>query len=219
MKRLSDLGAAAVSVASRVRGERIIHAKGGGFHATVTVLPAAGWLGVPLAGGAPERRALLRLSRAIGLPDALPDVLGFALRVFDADGEGGVQDLLLSSSGSRPVLRHALAPGRDPVQASYSSLTPFTVGEKRLLVAAFPRSAGVGGRVEGGRFELATAPVKGEWTTFAEVEVGEPLSADESEDISFDVANDAGGFAADPVLRRLRAISYPAARAPEGRAR
>lgn len=215
MKKLSDLGAVVVGSASRLRGERVIHAKGTGYEARIRVLPAAGWLGVPLGSQQQERRGLLRLSRAIGLPYAIPDVLGFALRICDADGAGGVQDLLLASSGSRPLLRHALAPKRDPLTSSYSSLTPFEVGPRRLLVAAFPRNTGVGHGIEGSRFELATAPVRGPWTAFAEVQVGAQLSAEESAHIGFDVAHDAGGFRADPVLRRLRAVSYPAARSTE----
>lgn len=213
MKSLADLGAAAVGVASRVRGERVIHAKGHAFAATVRVLPAAGWLGVPLAGGATERRAVVRLSRAVGLPDAVPDVLGFAVRIYDADGAGGIQDLLLASSGSLPVLRHALAPRRDPLTTTYTSITPLDVCGRRLLVAAWPRNAQ--GRPEGSWFDLATAPVRGDWTTFAELHVGEPLTETESDAIGFDVAHEAGGFRVDPVLRRLRALAYPAAREPE----
>jgi hypothetical protein len=215
MKNLSDLGATVIGVASRVRGERIIHAKGQAFSATLHVLPAAGWLGIPLADGPAERSAVLRLSRAIGLPDSLPDVLGFALRVHDADGAGGVQDLLLSSSASPAVARHALVPKRDPLTATYSSLTPFSVGDARLLVGAFPRHAGPTGRAEGAWFSLATAPVRGSWTTFAELQVGEQLTEEASTAISFDVAHAAGGFVADPVLRRLRAVSYPVSREPE----
>jgi hypothetical protein len=215
MKNLADLGAAAVGVASRVRGERAIHAKGRGYTATLRVLPTAGWLGVPLSDGPDERRAELRLSRAIGLPDAVPDVLGFALRIHDADGQGGVQDLLLASSGRRPVLRHALAPRRDPLHTPYTSITPFEVGGRRLVVAAFPRSSGPTGRLDGAWFDLATAPVSGDWTTFGELHVGMPLSDAAGDEIGFDVANDAGGFRADPVFRRLRAVAYPAARAPE----
>lgn len=215
MRTLADLGAAAVGVASRVRGERVIHAKGHAYDATVTVLPAAGWIGVALAGGPQERRAVLRLSRAIGLPDAVPDVLGFALRIYDADSAGGLQDLLLASSGSRPVLRHTLAPRRDPMATAYTSITPLQVRSQRVLVGAFPRNTRPGGRAPGSWFDLATAPVRGAWTTFAEVHIGDPLTEKQSEAIAFDVAHEAGGFRADPVLRRLRALAYPAARAPE----
>lgn len=213
MKSLAGVGAAVVGVASRVRGERVIHAKGAAFSATLKVLPAAGWIGVPLASGPSERRAVLRLSRAVGLPDAVPDVLGFAVRVFDADGAGGVQDLLLASSGTLPVLRHALTPRRDPLSTAYTSITPLDVCGQRLLVGALPRNTR--GRAEGSWFDLATAPLRGDWTTFAELHIGAPLTEEESDAIGFDVAHDAGGFRADPVLRRLRALSYPAARAPE----
>lgn len=215
MRTLADLGAAVVGVASRVRGERVIHAKGLAYDATVTVLPAAGWIGVPLAGVPRERSAVLRLSRAIGLPDAVPDVLGFALRIYDADAAGGTQDLLLASSGSRAVLRHVLAPRRDAMATAYTSITPLEVGGQRLLVGAFPRNARPGGRAQGSWFDLATAPVWGDWTTFAEVHIGMPLDEERSDSIGFDVAHDAGGFRSDPVLLRLRALAYPAARAAE----
>jgi hypothetical protein len=213
VKNLVDLSAAAVGVASRIRGERVIHAKGRAYAATVRVLPAAGWLAIPLASAPTELTAQLRLSRAVGLPDALPDVLGFALRIEDADGQGGIQDLLLASSAAAPMARHLLTPARDPLRTSYSSITPSQVGEARLLVGAFPRN--VRERPEGSWFDLATAPVRGGWTTFAEVQVGEQLSSDASTALSFDVAHDAGGFRADRVFRRLRAIAYPVARAPE----
>lgn len=215
MRSLADLGAAAVGAASRLRGERVIHAKGRAYEANLTVLPAAGWIGSPLADGPRERRAALRLSRAVGLPDAVPDVLGFALRIYDADQDGGVQDLLLASSGGRPVLRHALAPRRDPLAATYTSIAPLSVAGQRLIVGAFPRNSRPGGRAQGAWFDLATAPVRGDWSTFAELHIGSPLSQDDSDAIAFDVAHESGGFRADPVLRRLRALSYPAARAAE----
>jgi hypothetical protein len=66
---------------------------------------------VPALSGGGEIDSLLRLSRAIGLPTALPDILGFALRLHDLHGPGCPQDLLLASSPAPPM--HAmLAPAR-----------------------------------------------------------------------------------------------------------
>jgi hypothetical protein len=45
---------------------------------------------------------LVRFSRGAGLPDALPDVLGIAIRIPDADGAGHPQDLMLSTGGGSP---------------------------------------------------------------------------------------------------------------------
>jgi hypothetical protein len=209
----AQLGARVIGAASKLRGERVLHPKGQAFGATVTVLPAAGWLGVALAAGPAERSAVVRLSRAVGLPDRLPDVLGLAVRIFDADGHGGVQDLMLASSGRRAGLRHLLAPRRDPLRATYTSITPCTVNGRRLLVGAFPRNVGPTGRVSGSWFDLATAPVRGDWSTFAELRLGDQLT--EAESIGFDVRNNAGGFGVDPVLRKLRAAAYPAARSAD----
>jgi hypothetical protein len=122
--------------ASAVRGERVIHDKGEAFAATLEILDGADRLDVPLVQGPRHRDVVVRFSRGAGLPDASPDVLGLTVRVPDADGAGGVQDLLLSTSRRPPLFRHLPWPARDLLRSTYSSLTMFEIGESRLLVGA-----------------------------------------------------------------------------------
>ena len=157
-----------VHAASAVRGERIIHAKGTAFAGELTLLPAADALGVPLGRGSRTRPVLVRFSRGAGLPDALPDVLGIAVRIPNADGAGHPQDLMLSTGGGSPLLRRMLVPRRDYRGSTYTSLISYEVGGRDLLVAALPDS---------GMFLLATASGTSAWEPFARLAVGEPLPA------------------------------------------
>jgi len=195
-----------VRLASAVRGERIIHAKGQARAGRLTLLPAARELDVPLVTGARERPVLVRFSRGAGLPDLLPDVLGLAIRIPDADGTGGVQDLMLSTGAAGPVSRRLLVPRRDYLHATYTSLISYEVGGRDLIVAALPA---------GGGFTLATAAGTQPWTPWAQLDVGERLSADRARELRFEITHDAGGFRIGGAWRAARAGAYDAARSVE----
>jgi hypothetical protein len=81
-----------------------------------------------------DEQVSLRVSRGGGLPSWLPDVHGLAVR--HADG-----DLLLSGTGTAPLLRHVLAPRRRPGRATYGSLLPFRGPRGPVLLAAIPLGA------------------------------------------------------------------------------
>lgn len=206
-----------VHVASAIRGERVIHAKGHAFAATLELLDGAEELAVPLVRGPKERDAVVRFSRGAGLPDVLPDVLGLAVKVPDADSEGGVQDLLLSTSGRPLLVRHLPWPSRDLLRSTYSSLTSFDIGPHRRLVGACgahgTHAAHGPAEVPGGQMLLATASGRGPWEPFARLTLLEPLPGER--DLEFSPANDAGGFVAVGPFAEARAASYPAARAAE----
>jgi hypothetical protein len=76
---------------------------------------------------------LLRFSRSVGLPTALPDVLGLAVRV--PLQEGGHADLLLASTGAGRWGRFLLRLTRRRA-TFYSSLIPYQAPTAPLLVAA-----------------------------------------------------------------------------------
>jgi len=195
-----------VQAASVVRGERIIHAKGQAYDGKLTLLPAAAALPVPLVRGARTRPVLVRLSRGVGLPGALPDVLGIAVRIPDADGAGHPQDLMLATGGGSPLLRRLLVPRRDHRTATYTSLISYDVGGRDLVVAALP---------EAGGFLLATAEGSGAWTPFARLSVGDPLPDAQGRSLAFSIRNDAGGFRVGGAWRAVRDGAYDAARSVE----
>jgi hypothetical protein len=196
----------AIRGASLVRGERVIHAKGEAFTGELTLLPDAPALNVPLVRGPRTRPVLVRFSRGAGLPDPLPDVLGIAVRIPDADGAGHPQDLMLSTGGGSPLLRRMLVPRRDYRTATYTSLISYDVGGRDLVIGALPRT---------GAFLLATAEGSGAWTAFARLTVGEKLPEQQARSLAFSVANDAGGLRIGGAWRAARDGAYDAARSVE----
>jgi len=94
------------------RGGEGVHHRGVVLAGTLQLQRQTGQLRAPLLDRPGPYRILARLSWAVGPFDLLPDVAGLGLRVLDADGAGGVQDLLVDSSRPPPRDR-VLVPRRD----------------------------------------------------------------------------------------------------------
>jgi hypothetical protein len=209
----AELSAAVVRAASRVRGERVLHAKGRTFTAEVTLLGAD--LGVPLLDTPATHAAVLRLSRGAGFPDALPDALGLALRLLDAHGPGRHQDLLLTTGASSPVVRHAIVLRRDLLQSTYTSLVPYRLGERSALLGALPASDRHETRLsalqpDDLRFRLAVGGSRGPWT-----EIGEVRATgvhDDGRHVRFSPFTTGGGIRPGTSLQELRRYAYDASR-------
>ncbi len=125
---------------ARLRGDRPLHPTGAAFEAELIVdhpaLPGVALLETP-----GRRPAYVRFSRGFGLPEPLPEILSLAVKVPDAYGPGRDQDLLMTATGEAPVLRHAFAAGRSHLRRTYSTVFPFSVGGRRLVIGAVPRPA------------------------------------------------------------------------------
>jgi hypothetical protein len=94
--------------------------------------------GVPLFQAGATHLALLRFSRGAGLPEPLPDALGVAIKLPDAHGPGVDQDLLLTSSTDRPLLRRLLFPARSFVRGAFSTALPYDLGSERVVLLLVP---------------------------------------------------------------------------------
>jgi hypothetical protein len=151
---------------------------------------------------------VVRLSRSIGLPGPLPDVLGLAIRVpLGPDRHG---DLLFSTTGCGPVGRFVLRPARDPA-SRYSTLLPYRAPSGPLLLAA-AGSTGPAGEL---RFDLQVASPRGPWQRFGTVIVSPEPASDEY--VAFDpMTNTIPGLEPYEWVRQLRARSYRAARHSRG---
>lgn len=221
---LTDAAAAALASAferlSRARGKRIFHPFGAGFAATLEPVgaPSLPFLREPVG-------AKVRLSRALGLPEWLPDPCGLALRVPDAYGASRHQDLLLVSSALAPVGRHLPLPSRHFLDRPYSSLLPYRLrGELLLLGARRAEAAGQSPKLADLRrrqagaldFELLVASLAGEWRPVARLALGERLPPGETERLGFDPTNTGGGLELAGLVNRLRGPSYRGSQ--EGRA-
>jgi hypothetical protein len=147
-----------------------------------------------------EHAAIVRLSRGVGLPRPLPDVLGLAVRLVDAHGPSRHQDFLLVTSLDAPVLHHLILPGPlGPYGQSYSSVLPYRVGERLRLVGALPRRPD---------FDLATAPLAGRWTPFGRLRLGERLSQAAAEALRFNPWHTGGGIRPAGPLQAIRGPAY-----------
>jgi hypothetical protein len=200
-----------------VRRPRPIHARGRMLEGTLT------WLGNPVESGidwiddpGPEPLPVRgRLSRSVGLPAPLPDVLGLALRV---EAEGRPADLELASTGFGVPGRFVLVPHRSPSSARYGTLMPYRSSLGPVLLCARPEkgpSLPAGGAaldealsVQPWRLRLYFAHGAGKWHPFAELSLHliDPQPADE---LRFDaVRRVLPGAGTYEWVRALRQPSY-----------
>ena len=225
--RIGDAATAATfAVLSAVRGRRLFHPAGAAFSGRLDVQPGPGF-GVPLLDEPRSFEAIARFSRGAGTPEPLPDVLGLAVRVLHAHGQGLHQDLLMVTSDRRPLGRHLLLPAAGFLSRSYSSVLPYSVGAVgRFCFGADPLEvpAASGSRhalgaltaaVEQGglplRLTLAALPA-GAWQPWATLTLTEALPPDVSEQLRFNVMdNTGGGIRPEGLLQHWRGTAYRAA--------
>ena len=156
-----------------------------------------------------DERVQVRLSRSVGLPTRLPDILGLAIRVQVAGERVG--DLLLATTGTGSIGRFLLRPARAPYGAAYTTLMPYRTVSGPLLLAAFPVTASPP------VFQLAWARGTGPWNAFATLEVSGEPSGDEG--LPFDpVCNTVPGLWTYDWTARLREPSYAASQRVRGAA-
>lgn len=139
-----------------------------------------------------------RMSRSIGLPAWLPDVIGLALRVEVAtgrDGERRPADLELASTGSGVPSRFMLLPHRRPSRARLTTLLPYRSERGPVLIGArtiSPQDLPADRRsiarilsLEPWRLRLYHARPTGRWHAFADVEL-RPADDQVDERLRFD---------------------------------
>jgi hypothetical protein len=153
--------------------------------------------------------AVARVSRSVGLPPPLPDVLGVAVR-WQRDGRP--HDLLLSTTGLGRLTRFLLVPRRHPLSGPHGTLMPFLDAEGRaVLLAAVPMPD----TPEDGSIDLVlvTARPGGPWQRCGRLVC--PARPDDRDDpgLRFDPVLHAPGTLGVPAwAARLRRPSYRAAR-------
>lgn len=184
---------------SRLRGARFLHPVGVAYTATLTVpRPQRDYTGVPLLERHGDYPAIVRFSRATGVPEPLPDVLGLAVSVTDLYGRGRHQDFLLATSANAPLLQHLLVPAPGGFFGQlFSSLLLYRIGPKIRVVGA--ESASEPERYRRGAlpqlvdtaergdlvFRLTLGTLAGRHEPVAKLVVGERLSDELAERIAF----------------------------------
>lgn len=216
---------------SALRRARVFHPDGVAFEATFQPLPgaAAEGPGAPLLATAEPRAALVRASRGVGLPRALPDVLGLAIRVPDAGGPGADQDLLLVTSGGPPLARHLPLPSPSFFSLPYSSLLAVRAGGRVRIAGALPEPPAGGDRdgIDGlvraaglgqASFRIGLAPLLGSLCPVARLTLGARLPERAERALRFDPWSAGGGIVPVGPLMGVRLPAYRGSRRgwPEG---
>lgn len=190
-------------VAGRRTRRRPLHARG-------IVLPASLRIGDdPDAPGAVEAfsgPAVVRLSRATGLPRPWPDVHGLAVR-WERDGRA--ESLLLSGTGTGTVSRFVLAPRRRVVDGPFTTLMPFRAPGGPVVLGARPTA-----RPDGGLdVLLLSSRLRGPWYRWGALRVDAPGAAAADDVVRFDPVLDCpSGLATYRWAAALRLPAYRHAR-------
>jgi hypothetical protein len=218
--------AAGFSLLAGLRRRRSLHPTGTGCHAWFRV--DDGRPAVPLFRSGAAQPALLRFSRGAGLPERLPDALGVAVKLPDAYGSGADQDLLVTSSIDRPLLRRLLFPATSFVRGAFSTALPYRLGDQRVVLllvpvlpdgrlrdGASPRRRGALAELDaaiaaGLQFQLRTAGSLGPSQPLATLTTGPPLSTEETEELRFNPWTTGPGIRPIGWLNLLRDTAYRA---------
>jgi hypothetical protein len=204
---VAGLGAAGLFGAlSALRGRRVFHPTGSASDATLVV--HGGSRGAPLLDRPGRHRCVVRLSRGVGLPSALPDILGVAVRILDAHGPGLDQDLLLATAGTGPTGRWVLQARRAPDGAHYSSVLPYRIGDALGVLGARSLPDGA----SGARFALEVASPLGPWQEVGLLQVG-PRRDEGSAALRFDPSSAGPGLRPVGVLQAVRRWAYAGSQA------
>jgi hypothetical protein len=200
------LGAAARTVALVRPAEKPLHPRGevlvGRLRRLGSVSPTGvAWLDTPSADPDGEE-VLVRRSRAVGLPGALPDVHGMAIRVPLPDQVPPYGDVLLASTGFGLLSRFLLVPTWEPGARPLTTLLPYRSPAGPLLLGIRERTPE--------SFELSHAVGSRPFEVFAELTLsgtrGDPT-------LSFDaVLNRIPGLEQYDWVTRLREPAYALAR-------
>ncbi|HTW16320.1 MAG TPA: hypothetical protein VMF51_14390 [Nocardioides sp.] len=207
-----SLLATATRATSAIRpAAKPLHPRGGVRRACLYRTGVDPAIGVEFLDAAGIDEVVVRESRAIGLPHALPDIHGLAIRVPNADGSHG--DLLLATTGWGRVSRFVLTASRSTYGRPMTTLLPYRTAAGPVVLGA---------RTNGhDTIELSCSVRDGAWRRFADLRLSGKDAQEYAEgdaDISFDpVLNRLPGLDQYGWVERLREPAYDEARADRGR--
>lgn len=189
--------ASALALGTAVRGARVFHPRGRASVGTVQTDGGGSW-GARLLDEAGRHDVVVRVSRGVGLPEPLPDVVGLAVRFPELGRGRGPLDLLVNTSGGPPGLRHLFLPA--PLGRTFSSVLPYRTGSGRTVM--------LGAREDGDGWELLAAPVTGGWTRWGRLTLGAAMPDAESEELRFLPTLGADDLQPVALFRAVRDLSY-----------
>lgn len=215
MTSLSDVIAVPLGVGSALRHRRVFHPLGVLAAGHIEQIAPIG-VGLPIVSG----EVLGRVSKAVGTPGALPDLIGLAWHMPPRDDATTPWDVLTVSAGSGLLSRFALRPTVAWSGTTLSTLMPLRTDDGWWWLSATLATPVEGGltldairtAIDGGgvTFDVAQAHGTGPFEPLARLELTASIPTDEEHDVSFDpTRNTAPGVALGPAwLTSLRERAY-----------
>jgi hypothetical protein len=179
--KLSDIAGLPIEVGAAVRRRRLFHPFGVLAHGSVQRM-APTVEGLPLV----STEVVGRISKAVGLPGSLPDIVGLAWRMPPAPLALSPWDVLLASAEAGPLSRFLLHPIASWSDVTLSSLMPLRHQGQNWWISARLTTTieepGVGlddieAQISGGgvRFEVDQACGLGEFRPLARLELNQVI--------------------------------------------
>jgi hypothetical protein len=211
------LFSSAFGLVQRLRRPRPIHSHGVALVGTLRFVTQSSPSGVAFFDHprVAELAVTARVSRSLGVPAPLPDVIGLALRFDTADGPA---DVTLASTGFGVPSRFWLAPQRSPSRARFTTLLPYRSRRGPLLLAArtiepadlpsSPDALAAALERTTWRLRLYHATPLGQWRAVAVLELGRAPGPTDTSDRYDPVRHVLPGAKNYPWVVRLREPSY-----------
>ncbi len=221
--KTSDIIALPLQLGSAIRGRRIFHPLG---------VLASGRIErtAPAHRGLPIESAdvLARVSKALGTPGGLPDLIGLAWRMPAVPSDAHPWDVLMASTGGGALSRFTLLPTTSWADTTLSTLMPLrwqgqwwwlrarlrSTGPHDLTLDALDDALKAGTMV----FDIEQADGTASFETLATLTLTARIPTDESHDVSFDpTRNTRSGLDLGPRwLTGLRERAYMRSRRGRG---
>ncbi|MET1052099.1 MAG: hypothetical protein ABWX65_05605 [Mycetocola sp.] len=207
----------AFTLLQNVRHPRPIHPHGVALTGTLRFLTDTTPSGIGFVDQPPaaELPITARVSRSVGVPAPLPDVIGLALRW---EGPDGTADIALASTGFGVPSRFWLAAHRSPSRARFTTLFPYRTERGPILLAARtigpndlpsePHALAAALDTTTWRLRLYHATPTGRWHPFAVVELQHEGPMLDSRERFDPVRHPLPGSTTYRWARRLREPSY-----------
>ncbi|RFS82051.1 DUF1990 family protein [Actinomadura spongiicola] len=220
------------ALATRLRN-RPLHPRGLVFDATLALHGTSERWGIPLLDDRAELPGHVRLSRAVGWPHPLPDILGLALRWQQPrDGETEPEapaELLLATTGRSRWGRHLLKPATRWSPTFYGSLLAYRAGDRRILLGAVARQPRIfpadlptlAHAIEERplRLDLVVSTEFGAWQRFGELRLHGPALNDDNAPMRFNPAqHPIHGLSPAGVFQQVRGFTYTTVQRIAGKA-
>ena len=213
--KTSDIIALPLQVGSAIRHRRVFHPLGvlATGHIERTAPPHHG---LPIE----SADVLARVSKAVGTPGGLPDLIGLAWRMPASSSDTHPWDVLMASTGGGPLTRFTLLPTTSWTGTTLSTLMPLRWRGGWWWLKASLRSAVPGGltleavddALDAGTmiFDIEQACGTASFETLATLTLTSRIPTDERNDVSFDpTRNTRAGLDLGPKwLTELRERAY-----------